>query len=89
MGTVKDNGGARKGAGRKSKANELKLAEQIKKAGGPDAEGKLWKKIWKQANDGSYNHQRMISEYLYGKPKETKDLNINNIGLDAAEEYED
>lgn len=74
----KNNGGHSTAgkAGRPSKAQELQLLETIIKSGGEGCTDSLWKKIWEQANAGSYPHQRMIAEYMYGKPKETKDLNI-------------
>lgn len=68
----KHNGGARKGAGRKPKADEDRVRTlsigAIKKVFGSEEEG--WLHIAKQAKE-SFPHLKMLYEYSYGKPKET------------------
>lgn len=68
----KHNGGARKGAGRKSKADEDRVRTlsigAIKKVFGSEEEG--WLHIAEQAKE-SFPHLKMLYEYSYGKPKET------------------
>jgi hypothetical protein len=64
-------GGKREGAGRKPKADELKLIETISKAI-PEAEfDAIWKSIAIEAKKGSPAHIKLLFEYYYGKPKET------------------
>lgn len=67
-----NSGGARKGAGRKPKADEDRVRTlsigAIKKVFGSEEEG--WLHIAKQAKE-SFPHLKMLYEYSYGKPKET------------------
>lgn len=65
------NGGAREGAGRKSKAEELQLAETIDKALGENWITELLQKIYESAKKGSFHHQQLLLAYRVGKPKET------------------
>lgn len=67
-------GGARKGAGRKSKAEELKLAEAIDFALGGDWEKELLQKIFTEAKKGSFQHAQLLLAYKYGKPQDKIDL---------------
>jgi hypothetical protein len=65
------SGGKRDGAGRKPKADELKLIETINEAI-PEAEFKeIWQSVAREAKKGSAPHQKLLFEYYYGKPKET------------------
>ena len=79
----KNNGGARKGAGRKSVADEekvknLAISAMIDEFGG---EAEAWKHLAQQAKKDRH-HFRLLFEYAYGKPKEsvavdlTGDVNI-------------
>ena len=79
MEVVKSNrGGARKGAGRKTKADENRVRtlsiNAMKVIFG--SEEKAFEHIAELAQE-SYPHLKMLFEYGYGKPKETKDVNIN------------
>jgi len=80
MGKLKDNGGKREGAGRKSKAEELKLVElgtnAIEAVYG--SQDKYWEHIAKESKD-SMPHLKLLSEYVYGKPKESKDIKIESV----------
>lgn len=71
MGSVKDNGGARKGAGRKPKAQEQALIEKL---------SPLEESAFKALKDAIADNQswavKLYFDYKYGKPRETKDLNI-------------
>jgi len=80
--TVKKDGrgGKRKGAGRKSKAQELKAADLGTKAieeafGSVD---QYWLHIAEEAKD-SFPHLKLIHEFIYGKAKETKDIAITEL----------
>jgi hypothetical protein len=61
----KNNGGARKGSGRKPKANELALIEKLT----PYDETVL-KQLIKGVEDGQFSFIKLFLEYRYGKPKE-------------------
>ncbi len=89
MGSVKDNGGARKGAGRPTRAAEEHALSVIKKA---------LRVIYKKNNDDeakieflkefsvSQRGQQFIAEHLFGKPRDIVE-NINyNVGEITEEE---
>lgn len=71
----KNNGGARPGAGRKPKAEELKLIEQLDKV--IDRE-EVIKQLKMLIDEGDYKAIQLYMNYLYGRPKETKDITVNN-----------
>lgn len=64
-------GGKREGAGRKPKADELKLIQTIGNAVKDSDFEAIWKKIAAEAKNGSASHIKLLFEYYYGKPKET------------------
>lgn len=70
----KNNGGARKGAGRKPKADELKLIEKLDNIIDSD---KAIKKLHELILDDNFNALKLYIEYRFGKPKETVE-NINH-----------
>ena len=75
-------GGARKGAGRPSKADEEKVKQlsktaMIKEFGSEDA---FWQHGYKAAKE-SYPYYNLMMQYTYGKPKETKEL-THNMGIE-------
>lgn len=77
-------GGARKGAGRPSKADEEKVKQlsktaMVKEFGSEDA---FWQHGYKAAKE-SYPYYRLMMEYTYGKPKETKEL-THNMGIEPS-----
>jgi len=71
------NGGAREGAGRKSKAEELSLIERLK-----PMEDIALKALEKGVKACEFPYIKLYMEYMYGKPKETVkftgDLNLTN-----------
>tara|TARA_R110000782_G_scaffold7888_2_gene26220 strand:+ start:1098 stop:1367 length:270 start_codon:yes stop_codon:yes gene_type:complete len=72
MDNRKNNGGARKGAGRKPKADEVKLIERLDAIIDKDeAVGKLGELVTK----GDIRALQLYLSYRYGKPKESIDLN--------------
>lgn len=73
----KFNGGhSTKGkAGRKPKAEEIKLIEQLDKHIDRDL---VIKKLRALVDQGDYKAIQLYMNYMYGRPKETKDVNINN-----------
>lgn len=74
-------GGARPGAGRKSKKDEEKLVNTIQKAlkkyGG---EEKLWENIAKNAVGGKSGDKELLINYLYGKPLQRIKGSIETTG---------
>jgi hypothetical protein len=72
----KNNGGhSTKGkAGRKPKAEELKLIEQLDKI--IDRE-EVIQKLKVMIDDGNFKAVQLYMNYMYGRPKETKDITIN------------
>lgn len=67
------HGGARKGAGRKSKDEELKLIEKLDNIIDSD---KAINSLNGLIKDGNFNAIKLYLEYRFGKPKETIE-NIN------------
>ena len=69
--------------GRKPKAEEMRLVETILKAGtdvyGSEPLAQLWGQIWQQAQGGSKDHQSMILQYTYGKPKQIIEMENSEI----------
>jgi len=82
-----NNGGARKGAGRKPKADELKIIEQMDAVAIPK---KMWKLLYDKATEGDTNAIKSWLQYRFGMPKQTIDqttqLNINDF--DVSELYD-
>lgn len=82
----KNNGakkGENRGQGRKPKSEELELIETITKAGievyGAEPYKALWGQIWEQAQTGSKDHQTMVLQYTYGKPKQRIEMDNTEI----------
>ena len=69
------NNGGHKTAGRKSKSEELQLIERLSKHIDKD-EAIL--KLKKLMDDGDFKAIQLYMAYMYGKPKETKDITINS-----------
>ena len=71
---TKKHGGKRAGAGRKSKAEEQKLIEKL-----TPLDNKAFKSLEQGIEDNQSWAVKMYFEYMYGKPKETKDITINEV----------
>jgi hypothetical protein len=65
-------GGARPGAGRPSKADEVKLIERL----GP-LEDKAFEALEKGIESGDFKYVQLFYHYYAGKPRETKDITLN------------
>ena len=69
--------GISRGQGRKPKATEKKLSsfalQSMKKVFG--SEEKAWLELAKMSKE-SFPHMRLLWEYKYGKPKESKELDV-------------
>ena len=73
-------GGAREGAGRKSKDEELKIIERLDNIIDSDEVIESLKALIKE---GNFNAIKLYLEYRYGKPKETIETthNINDFSI--------
>lgn len=67
------NGGKRPGAGRKTKAEEMGLPLLIEECIGEEGKRLLIQAIKKQALKGSFMHQQLLMQYIYGKPTDHVD----------------
>lgn len=66
------HGGKREGAGRKSKADEVELIERLS-----PLDDIAFDKLKEGIEKGSFPHLKLFHDYRYGKPRETKDISIN------------
>lgn len=67
-----NNGGARVGAGRKPKAEEIKLVERLS-----PLEDDALAALAEGVKSGDIKWVTLYLNYYLGKPKETKDITIN------------
>ena len=65
-------GGKRKGAGRKTIAQEDNVRNAINYALGKESLNEIWKKVIEKARNGSDRHTQLLFNYYYGKPKENE-----------------
>ena len=68
----KNNGGARLNAGRKAKADEVKLVERLS-----PMEDAALAALKKGVESGDLKWVQLYLSYYLGKPRETKDITIN------------
>ena len=68
---MKEHGGKRNGAGRKPKADEIRLIDELTEAITPEEWKEIWQAIGKEAKKGSAPHAKILLEYKHGRPKET------------------
>jgi hypothetical protein len=66
-------GGKREGAGRPSKAEEIKLIERLK-----PLEEKAFRALEAGLNAGDFKFTQLFYNYYAGKPRETKDITVSN-----------
>ena len=64
-------GGKREGAGRPSKAEEVKLIERLK-----PLEEKAFKALEAGLDRGDFKFTQLFYNYYAGKPRETKDITV-------------
>ncbi len=67
------NNGGHPNAGRKSKAEEIKLIEKL----GP-LEPKAFKALSDGLDKGDFKFVQLYYHYVAGKPRETKDITLNS-----------
>jgi hypothetical protein len=63
-------GGARPGAGRRTKAEILGLAKTLEQCITKEEEQEIWKAVKKEALKGNIQHAQLYFGYKYGKPSE-------------------
>lgn len=68
-------GGKREGAGRKPKADELKVIEQMDAVAAPRA---LWEKVWFKVEEGDIQAMKLWAQYRFGMPKQSIDANLRH-----------
>lgn len=73
----KNNGGhSTKGrAGRKPKIEELRKIEMMDSVGDPSS---AWAALWGKVQDGDVTAIKAWIEHRFGKPTETKDVNLKS-----------
>jgi hypothetical protein len=69
------NNGGHKTAGRKSKAEEMQLIEMLNAHIDKD---EAIKKLKLMIDEGNFKAIQLYMNYMYGKPKETKDISITS-----------
>ena len=80
-------GGKREGAGRKPKAEEIKLIERLS-----PLEPLAFAALEKGLERGDFKFTQLFYNYYAGKPRETKDITVSNeqpifnIDLDSLDE---
>tara|TARA_R110002020_G_C16166535_1_gene763773 strand:- start:754 stop:1020 length:267 start_codon:yes stop_codon:yes gene_type:complete len=71
-----NNGGARDGAGRKSKADEYQLIEQLDKQRDPKM---LIAKMFQHIDGGSEKMLELYLGYRFGKPVQMTESKVTNV----------
>jgi len=66
------HGGKREGSGRPSKAEEINLIEKLS-----PLEDAAYKALKEGVEKGDFKYVQLFYNYYAGKPRETKDININ------------
>ena len=66
------HGGKRQGAGRKPKADELNLIEKL-----TPVEDAAYQALKAGVEKGDFKYVQLFYNYYAGKPRETKDITIN------------
>ena len=65
------HGGARIGGGRKPKADEIKIIEQMDAIAAPE---EAWKALWYKCQDGDIQAIKCWLNYRFGMPKQVVDV---------------
>lgn len=79
-------GGAREGAGRKTKAEEFKLIETMDKALGEKWVDDILKIFHKKAKAGSFLHGQILLQYKFGKPQDHLDVTSKGEKLETGKQ---
>src|SRR5687768_16661706 len=76
------HGGAREGAGRKPKADELAIIEKLS-----PLEDEAFKQLEKGVKSGSFHFVKLFYEYIWGKPKQSVDLTTKGESMNKQADY--
>lgn len=74
----KSHGGARNGAGRKSKADEIKIAEQMDAILHPDS---VWSALANKVEENDVQAIKTWLGYRFGMPKQTIEQSNTNVDM--------
>lgn len=74
----KSHGGARSGAGRKPKADEIKIAEQMDAILTPDS---VWSALANKVEENDVQAIKTWLGYRFGMPKQTIEQSNTNVDL--------
>lgn len=66
-----ENGGARPGAGRKPKAEEIQIVEAMDAVAVPE---KAWRALWARCEEGDTQAIKTWLNYRFGMPKQAVDI---------------
>lgn len=66
-----ENGGARPGAGRKPKAEEIQIIEAMDAVAVPE---QAWRALWARCEDGDTQAIKTWLNYRFGMPKQAVDI---------------
>ena len=77
---MSSHGGSRRGAGRKPKADEIKLIEQMDAIAAPSL---AWAALWAKVQDGDTQAIKTWLEYRFGKPKQQLDVTTDGEKLNS------
>lgn len=69
-------GGKREGSGRKSKADELKLADSMDKYCEPND---YWGLVYRLMKDGDFQAMKLWAQYRFGQPPQSIDLQASTV----------
>lgn len=80
----KNNGGAGRGGGRKTKAEEMGLPMLIEEVIGDEGKKALIQKLYdKSVKDGDVKAITLLMSYIYGKPSDSGVLPIDNDNIES------
>jgi hypothetical protein len=80
---MKSKGGKREGAGRKSKADEIKIIEQMDAIAAPS---EAWAALWGKVQEGDTAAIKTWLEYRFGKPKQSLDVTTDGEKINTTPE---
>jgi len=74
----RNNGGKREGSGRRPKADEIALIDNMDKVAVPQD---VWKLLYDKCQDGDTQAIKAWLQYRYGMPKQVTDITSNGESL--------
>lgn len=80
------HGGTRNNSGRKSRAEEMGLPTLVEQVIGEDGKKTLLEKIFSKAKEGSFLHQQLLMNYIFGKPTDKLDVTSKGDKIETTKE---